>query len=221
MPPTHATAPPNPSFLNSSTPHTLSFPIGYNNVMSSLEEKSKSRKRKADLQRIVLDTIATAGLLSVAALAPNALVAFKKFGLLPGKRHSNSIQAARARLVEKGLLVYEGKQLRLTAAGKKHLQLLALRNYSIPTPARWDKRWRVLIFDIPEPRRKRRTEVRSILVSAGFVRLQDSVWLYPYPCEEMVVMLKSELRLGKEMLYMIVDTLEYDAPYRKLFKLPK
>ena len=53
----------------------------------------------------------------------------------------------------------------------------------------------------------------------GFKRLQDSVWIYPYNCEEVVTLLKADLDVGKALLYMIVDTLEDDEEIKKYFDL--
>jgi DNA-binding transcriptional regulator PaaX len=184
-----------------------------------LEQKSRKRKKRADLQKVVLHTIATAGLLSVALVAPNVVVALSKLGMLPNRRQTDSIRRARNQLVQKGFLVWEGNKLRITEMGKKKLQSLELREYKLPKPKRWDGRWRVLIFDIPERRRVLRDKVRRTLAAVGFIRLQDSVWIYPYDCEELITLLKADFKIGKDMLYMIVDTLEFDTPIRARFGL--
>ena len=44
---------------------------------------------------------------------------------------------------------------------------------------RWDRRWRIVIFDIPERRKSVRAKLRRFMQEYGFVRLQDSVWIYP------------------------------------------
>jgi len=84
---------------------------------------------------------------------------------------------------------------------------------------RWDGRWRVLIFDIPEERKLLREKVRHTLVSIGFERLQDSVWIYPYDCEDLIALIKVDFQIGREVLYLIVDSLENDGHLRKLFGL--
>ena len=53
----------------------------------------------------------------------------------------------------------------------------------------------------------------------GFVRLQDSVWVYPYDCEDLIVLLKADFKIGKDVLYMIVDEMEGDTHLRKEFGL--
>lgn len=77
----------------------------------------------------------------------------------------------------------------------------------------------MLIFDIPEQKKGLREKIRTTLQRVGFVRLQDSVWIYPYDCEDLITLLKADFKVGKDMLYMIVDTLEYDSPLRSQFGL--
>jgi hypothetical protein len=60
-----------------------------------------------------------------------------------------------------------------------------------------------------------------LFVEAGFVRLQDSVWVYPYDCEDIITLLKAEYRIGDDMRYMIVDSIERDSALRRHFKLPE
>ena len=126
---------------------------------------------------------------------------------------------ARDRLVQQGLLVYKDGYLTITPKGKQVLHKFEIKDFAIKRPYRWDKKWRVLIFDIPEHRRGLRDKIRITLSMVGFVHLQHSVWLYPYDCEELVLLLKADFKVGKDVLYLIVDALENDLAYRKHFKL--
>ena len=76
-----------------------------------------------------------------------------------------------------------------------------------------------MIFDIPEYRKTLRPQIRRSLQTVGFIRLQDSVWIYPYDCEDFIVLLKAELKIGKDILYMIVDELEGDTRIKEQFGL--
>lgn len=111
------------------------------------------------------------------------------------------------------------KYLRITEAGRKALAFeqakVALKNQK----KKWDGRWRMVVFDIPERRRNIRIRLRDFMREVGFVRLQDSVWVYPYDCEDFVALLKAELKVGKDVLYAIVDTIEHDNNIRKHFHL--
>ena len=77
----------------------------------------------------------------------------------------------------------------------------------------------MVIFDIWERRRGVRDKLRRTLEKAGFRRVQDSVWVCPYDCEELVAFLRADLRLGEGILYLIAEGVENDAKLRKLFGL--
>lgn len=155
-------------------------------------------------------------------MAPNALAGLKKLGLLPKPRQGEYIAAARRRLKSRGFLAEKDGFLCLTPAGERELARLTMwDSHTVSRPKRWDEKWRVLIFDIPERRRRVRDTVRDRLLAAGFIRAQDSVWIFPYPCEEFVALLKAECRIGRDLLYMIVDSIENDGAYRDAFGLQR
>jgi len=188
--------------------------------MGKLEQKSAQRRRNAKLQKIVLGTVAAAGIISIALIAPNVIGTMRKLGIPISVRQDSSVARARKRLVEKGLLVYEHGLLRLTKNGRATLDRIDLFEYGLKKKKqRWDKRWRLLIFDIPEKKRALRDKIRRTLAVIGFMRLQDSVWLYPYDCEDLITLLKADFKIGKDLLYIIADELEYDMPHRKKFNL--
>ncbi len=60
---------------------------------------------------------------------------------------------------------------------------------------RWDKKWRVISFDIPEVNRKDRAFLRKELQWIGFLEVQKSVWIFPYNIEEELLTL---LKLWKK-----------------------
>ena len=182
-----------------------------------MEKETAKKNRKANLKKIILKTIATTGLIGIAIVAPNVLVAMKKLGMLPKKRQEEFINASRNRLIKEGFLEYQNKMLRITKKGEMYLlKETAYENLKNRTK-KWDGKWRVLIFDIPEQKKIMREHIRRTLISIGFMRLQDSVWIYPYDCEDLITLLKADLKIGKNVLYMIVEALEYDKPVKSYF----
>lgn len=81
----------------------------------------------------------------------------------------------------------------LTEDGKRKVRRYQFEELEIAKPERWDKKWRIVIFDIPEKRKKTAREaLRGKLKKLNFFQLQESVWAYPYPCE-------SEIQLAAEI----------------------
>ncbi|MBI5004359.1 hypothetical protein HZC00_04655 [Candidatus Kaiserbacteria bacterium] len=185
--------------------------------MGTLEHSSRKKIRRQNLTRLVIGSVGLVGMLGVAAVAPNVLTAMAKLGLLPNARQKESINRARDRLLKQGLLKREDGFLRLTPKGEAMFHRISSYDQATRKPPRWDGRWRVLIFDIPERRKGLREKMRRTLTAIGFIRLQDSVWVYPYDCEDFVALLKADFKIGKDVLYLIVEEMEGDRHLRKYF----
>ncbi|MBI5003701.1 hypothetical protein HZC00_01255 [Candidatus Kaiserbacteria bacterium] len=186
-----------------------------------MERRGKKRAQKRDLQRALLSAVAFAGLLALAAVPSNLPLALARLGMLPtGPKDAGTVNRARNRLIKKGLLTRtKDGFLRLTPAGTRAMRTIELQDSLLKNSRRWDGRWRVLIFDIPEKYRRTREKLRMTILSVGFVGLQGSVWVFPHDCEDFVALLKADLHIGNNLLYMIVDEMEADGPLRKHFGL--
>jgi DNA-binding transcriptional regulator PaaX len=182
------------------------------------------KKKEISVIKIILRVIAITGVISVAVLAPNALQILKP--LMKDKKKYNPkwyIKKTIHTLKDNGLIVFEQKNnrqvVRLTEKGMDRLSRYKLNELNFKKPRKWDGKWRIIIFDIKETRRRTRNTLRMTLVNFGFVKLQQSVWVFPYDCEELVILLKSDFRIGKGVLYMLVDKLENDHWLKKEFDL--
>lgn len=176
---------------------------------------------KIDYKRIILITVATAGILTVAVLAPNALQFLNPF--LKQKKKYNLkyyLNQKAKKMIQDGLLKIEteaGKEfIALTQKGKNQLLYYQIKEKKKP---RWDGKWRVVIFDVWENARSKRNLLRMEIKTFGFIQLQRSVWIYPYECAEFIELLKTDLSFGKNIRYMVVARLDYDENLRKHFSL--
>lgn len=189
--------------------------------MGKLEREVRYEIRRSKLNRAILGTVAVAGGVTLAVLAPQVLAMLGRTKYV--RQRSYRFKSSLSRLIGAGYVVLAEeagkKRVRLTPKGERCAALMGEGKLVPKKPAYWDKKWRVLIFDIPERRRKTRAQIRATLTTLGFVRLQDSVWVFPYDCEDLVTLLKADLKIGKDLLYLIVDKLEYDAPLRAKFAL--
>ena len=122
-------------------------------------------------------------------------------------------------MVKKGLMRFNGKFYELTMAGQERLRRWEFNQFKFERPKKWDKKWRVIIFDIPDKKRKERDQIRTLFKSAGFYLLQESVWVYPYDCEDIIALLKTDFGVWKNLLYLIVEELENDRYLRDEFDL--
>lgn len=187
--------------------------------MGKLEESGRKKTRRKNITKFILGAVAFTGVIGVAVVAPNVVGAMAKLGLLPMGRQREIINRARDRMLKQRLLERTDGKLRLTAKGQRRLVSLTLSEYGATHSRRWDGKWRVLIFDIPEYNKKLREKIRRTLIAIGFIRLQDSVWIFPYDCEDLITLLKTDFETGKKMRYMIVEELEGDKEIRSAFGL--
>ena len=172
---------------------------------------------KSKINKAILATVSIVGILSVALVAPNAVQLLATFDKFSKKTRPSSIKRSFNILLQKGYLKITNGKVCLTDKGKSFIEKTDFRNYG--KKEKWDKKWRMVIFDIPEKRKKVRYELRRTLNEVGFLRLQDSVWVYPYECSELISLIKADFKVGKDILYVIVDQIENDKPIKKCFGL--
>lgn len=67
----------------------------------------------------------------------------------------------------------------LTSKGWKVVTSLFLRPYRA-LPTRWDGKWRMIIFNVPESQRDARGKLRSLLKKQGFGKLSNSCYVSPF-----------------------------------------
>jgi len=192
----------------------------------SLEKEAKKERRRYVFQQAILTTLKLGTILSVGLLIPNAMKIVKLLGWIPTARDPRySLENAITRLKNKGLVITEKKDkkdfYKITPKGKLYLWKYESQAFKIRKPKKWDKRWRLIIFDIKEQDRFQRDAIRVMLQNIGCVKLQNSVWVYPYDCEEVITLLKANYETGDEVLYIIAEKVENDSWLKKHFKLDK
>lgn len=180
-------------------------------------------KKRMAVQTALLRTLYAGGIVSIAVLAPNML---RLLGTLDRAKTNRGnlysrILAAKNRLKQRGLVTETSDgRIMLTKLGNARIEHILMREYVIPAPVLWDGKWRILLFDIRERRKKVRAQLRLLLQGAGFVRLQDSAWVHPYPCDEFVALIRAHLASGVgELRHITADALESDKALRNHFKL--
>lgn len=191
--------------------------------MGVVEKEAKKIRRLRTFQKAMLVAV-LAGVMVATGAAPSPVLFLKYFREhKKGARFNYRAKTALGRLKAKGLITFEkrdGKRYaRITETGEQMLEMESLRERSMMKPKRWDGRWRVVIFDIPERRRSVRNGLRLFMKRYGFVRLQDSVWIYPYDCEDLIALAKANFKIGFDVMYMIVEQLERDKYLREHFGL--
>lgn len=192
--------------------------------MGVMEKSARNERRWGAFQKGLLAAVAIGGVVIVAATIPNVAQLLRFLpGYKKGAKFNYQAKSALGRLAAKGLITFvekDGKRYaRITEKGERVLEIETER-VAMKKKKKWDRRWRVVIFDVPEKRKSVRASLRRFMGEYGFVRLQDSVWIYPYDCEDLIALAKANFRIGADVLYMIVERLEHDKHLREHFALP-
>ncbi len=108
--------------------------------------------------------------------------------------------------------------LTLTANGKLKALSYNFEKMKINSNV-WDKKWRIVVFDIPEKLRRGRDALRKKLKDLGFHELQKSVLVFPFECFDEIDFLIEFFGLRKYVRYGILESIDNDLHLKKIFKI--
>jgi phenylacetic acid degradation operon negative regulatory protein len=86
------------------------------------------------------------------------------------------------KMLERDHTMSDDRVYRLTWQGRLHA--LGGRDPQARWSREWDRRWRLVLFDVPTAQNSRRARLRRYLRDKGFGYLQNSVWITPDSLEE-------------------------------------
>ncbi len=84
---------------------------------------------------------------------------------------------------------------------------------------KWDGKWRMVAFDIPEKYKKGRDALRWKLKRIGFCELQKSVLITPYDCGQEIELLVQFFKLEKYVRFGVLELIDNSDYFKKVFRL--
>ncbi len=168
-------------------------------------------------------TLALGGIIFAGAIVPGILLMSKKSKSYTKQQIQDAVYNLKKRkLIE---IIQEGDdkiKVKLTNKGKKRVKKFCLETLKIKKSNQWDKKWRVLIFDIPtKPKiyHQAREALRRKIKDLGFYQMQKSVWVYPYECEDELLFIAELFQVQRYIEILTVDGMLYEEGLKKKFKL--
>lgn len=114
-------------------------------------------------------------------------------------------------------------RISLTPLGRRRaLDARARRMLAIPVkrPRSWDRKYRLILFDIATEERVKRNAFRAFIRKIGAVMLQKSVWVHPFDCSEHISLLRDFFGFSdRELRLVLADTIGEDRDIRKHFRI--
>jgi len=199
-------------------------------IATLLEKKinqEKINKRYASTKEVLL-LLGKGTLLTFSLVAPNlaqllklleekpSQEEWKKFNLGYLKRTLERLN--KQKLIE--IIPQKNKTVvKITEAGKTKILRYALEELTIEKQMPWDKKWRIVLYDIPNQSSVNRDHLRKILKNLGFLEIQKSVYLTPFPCEDQINFLRSIFGLNKYIKLITAEKIEDEKPFKDYFGL--
>lgn len=158
-------------------------------------------RSRTDIIKIILTLVGAVGFVAFVVALPGLPMALASFIKNENRRFQGfELKRSLKRMEKQGLIsiTEEGGEtvIRLTKNGKQKLLKYKADSMQIKPQKRWDRRFRLVIFDVPVNKSKNRTAFTRKLREMGFKLVQKSIWVCPYPCEDEIDFLKEiyELR---------------------------
>lgn len=193
--------------------------------MTKIEEQVKRKNiRKGALQRKVI-LLLTAGL--ALGLSRNPKQYFRVVRAVGEEWKDikrDSLNRAIRSLYESKLVETKDNRdgtltLILSKEGKRLALTYDIENMGIRAPAQWDKKWRIVMFDVPEKFKGVRDTLRMHFKSMGFYEFQKSVFVHPYPCAKEIEYLMEFYDSRKYIRFIIATDIDNALELKKHFNL--
>jgi DNA-binding transcriptional regulator PaaX len=107
----------------------------------------------------------------------------------------------------------------LTRTGREIALRYKLDEMRIASPKQWDKRWRIIIFDIPEKQRRLRDTLRMRLRQLGLIELQKSVFVHPYECRNEIDFIIELYNARRYVRYIEANNIDNELHLKTKFRL--
>jgi len=181
------------------------------------------RELKATTQKVLL--LLGAGLaLGLSGSPANYFRILKAVGKEWEDINKRAIHRAIKRLYQTKLIdIKEEKDgvvtLKLNENGKEKILKYQIGNMKIPVMKKWDGKWRIVLFDIPESKKKIRDILRFHLKKLGFFEFQKSVFVHPFECKSEIEFLIEFYQIRRHVRFIIAESIDNELYLKRHFKL--
>ena len=107
----------------------------------------------------------------------------------------------------------------LNEGGRKRALTYRIHCTKIKHTGLWDRKWRIVLYDIPEDEREARDAFREHLTTLGFHKLQQSAGIFPFDCKSEVEFFIEVLGIRKFVRFVVADSIDDGVYWKSKFKL--
>lgn len=187
-------------------------------MMRMAQQRRKARHHLGNVQRDILGDLSAGDLLYGFFLSARSTTRMMRLAREHAIYRQNRKRALE-QLEQRGYIRVRGDTCSITKKGRIALGTEIGKTRALLKHKKWDKKWRIVVYDIPQTYAPVRNRIRGILKSAGFILLQQSIWIFPHECRELVQFVKEEPRIARFVLYGVLESIEGERRLREQFKL--
>lgn len=110
-------------------------------------------------------------------------------------------------------------KIKINGKGIERIRKFDLDNLRIEPMKKWDKRWRLVLFDIPDTKKTAREALRRKLKELGFYRLQKSVFVCPWECVDEILFLRKMFEIEPYVSVVLAEAIDNEAVVYNKFNL--
>ncbi|MBI5798770.1 MAG: hypothetical protein HZB10_02465 [Candidatus Yonathbacteria bacterium] len=107
----------------------------------------------------------------------------------------------------------------ITKAGKKKVLEFNLDEMKLSVPKKWDGYWRIVMFDIPQPKKRARDAVSRKIRELGLYPIQKSVFVSPYICKNEIDFIGEFFDVRDHIIYIKAKEIEGVRKLKEHFNL--
>ena len=182
-------------------------------VVKQIKKIISENKTAKSALNATLAIMATGGIITLGAMAPGLLMEINKISRRKRRKETEKYREIWRNfnsLKKKGNLEFVKEEddclfYKFSEKGENKVRKFIIDELRISPPKEWDKKWRLIIFDIPEKKRGGRVAFRKKLNDMGFYQCQKSAWIHPFPCLEEIEFVKDVFNLKPFVKIFLVD----------------
>lgn len=198
------------------------YKIFYNDKENILHALRRETERYPYVKEILI--ILAAGTLISAAILMPGIAKLLTPSVWNGKgykryRLGQTLKRLKKQRLIEVLETKDGPVVKITENGMEKALKYKLDEMEIKRPKSWDKKWRIVIFDIPEGKRKLRDEFRERLKQLGFFQLQKSVFVHAFSCSDEVEFLRQLFGVHVDVTKITATKIENEEHLHTFFRV--
>lgn len=136
------------------------------------------------------------------------------------QKYSKQEIASTLRYMKYNQLVFNRFERGLSVSNKAKIRLsnALIEQLFVTKPKNWDKKWRIIMYDIPENMKSKRDAFSKHLVRVKLLKLKDGVYIHPFPCQSEIEKLANYFQIQKHVTYIESSKLITNRKLEKEFE---